>query len=386
MAKAITMVVILGFFGVAVSYLPRGGISSALATAALPLLALLLCLQMLHSFPSLLPRLSRHRYLTLGAQTLLTYLPFLAFGSAWLGMPGFLAASALLILRAPLSLIMVGAVMISVQVIHFLLGFSLAELAYSSVSTFLTCVVVYSLSKLSGLVTETHRSRAELAHLILIRERLRFARDLHDLLGYSLSSLTLQCELASRLISTHPERAQRELAEALESARGALADVRSVAEGLRTMSLDSEVASAGSILEAADIRAVVSMDVPEESLTDRSETVLAIVLREAVTNVLRHSRAKNCEIRIRASEGRVRLSVVNDGLVPRGFTLLGEERSDGGHHSGTGIGNLTVRVETLGGTLEAGPCDGGAYRLSAELPVVPRRSGEPRPERPAYVG
>ena len=370
------MVVIFGFFGVAVSYLPSGDVPSGGAsggiTAALLLLALLLCLQMLHSFPSLAPRLSHYRYLTLGAQALLTYLPFLVFGEAWLGMPGFLAASVLLILRAPLSWILVGAATLSVQVIHFLLGFSPGELAYSTVSTLMTCMVVYSLSKLSDLVTETHKSRADLAHLVLIQERLRFARDLHDLLGYSLSSLTLQCELASRLISTQPERARRELAEALESARGALADVRSVAEGLRSMSLDSEVASAASILAAADIRSTISMDVPAGSLTDRSETVLAIILREAVTNVLRHSRAESCEIRVECSEGRARLSVVNDGLASRDLNHLNEDRGDNRHLGGTGIGNLTARVKVLGGTLTAEPCGSDTYRLSTELPAAPR--------------
>ncbi|MGW5879044.1 sensor histidine kinase [Nocardiopsis terrae] len=370
MAKAITMVVICGFFGVAVSYLPRGDASSAEVTAVLPLLVLLLCLQMLHSFPSLAPRLIRYRYLTLGVQALITYAPFLVFGEAWLGMPGFLAASALIILRAPLSWVLVGATVLSVQMIHLLLGFSLGELAYSTVSTLLTCVVLYSLSKLSDLVTETHRSRAELAHLVLVQERLRSARDLHDLLGYSLCSLTLQCELASRLIDTHPERARNELAKALESARGALTDVRSVAEGLHSMSLDSEATSAASILAAAGVRPTISMDVPAESLTDRSEMVLAIVLREAVTNVLRHSRAASCAIRVESSGGRVRMSVVNDGLSHRGFSLLGEDRVGSGHLGGSGIGNLTARVNALGGTLTAGPCGDDTYRLVTELPAA----------------
>ncbi|MFH8368769.1 sensor histidine kinase [Streptomyces sp. NPDC018031] len=383
MAVAITAVVLLGYFSVAITYAVDARPSAQLIDAALmtlallPALIILLALQLAHSFPGLVPRLSGVRHWTLALQALLTFLPFAVFKHAWLGMPGFLAGSALLVLRAPLSWLAFGAIMVCTDVLLFQVGFGWGEVAYTSVSTALTGLVVYGLSRLTGLVSEVYRSRAELARLAVDQERLRFSRDLHDLLGYSLSTVTLKCELVHRLLPEENSRAQQELKEILETSRQALADVRSVARGYRRMSLAAEARTARSMLAAVGIRATVRLECAE--LPELVDTVLASVLREGLTNVLRHSKAEHCAIEAFDAGGTVRLVLANDG-VGKPSTILSTDRDDGAD-GGSGLGNLGVRVGQLGGRLNAGvrPADGW-FVLTAELDVA-RKSGRRGPGR-----
>ncbi|CAM5724203.1 hypothetical protein SALBM311S_00537 [Streptomyces alboniger] len=162
-------------------------------------------------------------------------------------------------------------------------------------------------------------------------ERLRFARDLHDLLGFGLSAITLKSELTFRLVATRPERAREELVGILQISRQALADVRSVARGYREMSLDAEAASADDVLTAAEIEARIDLDCGPVS--DRAGTVLATVIREGVTNVLRHSKAQHCVIEAGPASGPggplVRLVVANDGAD--------ETRRTGSQDGGSGL-------------------------------------------------
>ncbi|MFC0598871.1 histidine kinase [Streptomyces palmae] len=370
MAVVITSVVLLGYFSVAITYVfgaqPSGrSVDAALLTLALlPALVALLALQLAHSFPGLAPRLSGVRPWTLGLQALLTFLPFAIFKQAWLGMPGFLAGSALLVLRAPLSWLAFGSIMACTDVLLFQVGFGWGQVAYTTISTALTGLVVFGLSRLTGLVAEVYRSRAELAQLAVAQERLRFARDVHDLLGYSLSTITLKCELVHRLVPDEESRAQRELTEILETSRQALADVRSVARGYRRMSLSAEVRTARSMLAAVGIRTTIRLEYGE--LPEGADTVLASVLREGLTNVLRHSQAEHCAIEALRTGRTVRLTVANDG-VGRASTLLRADTA-GETHGGSGLGNLAVRVSQLGGRLRAGirPEDGW-FELTAEL-------------------
>ncbi|WFB09368.1 histidine kinase [Streptomyces sp. LX-29] len=366
MAVAITVVVLLGYFSVAITYvddahpLAEGLDAALLMLAQLPPLLMLLGLQLAHSFPSLAPRLSRARHWTLGVQALLTFLPFAIFKQSWLGMPGFLAGSTLLVLRAPLSWLAFGTILATTDVLLFYVGFGWGEVAYTTVSTGLTGLVVFGLSRLSGLVSEVYRSRAELARMAVAQERLRFARDLHDLLGYSLSTITLKCELVHRLVPEQNARAQQELTEILQTSRQALADVRAVARGYRRMSLSAEVGTAQSMLAAVGIDTTTHVDCGD--LPDLVDTVLASVLREGLTNVLRHSKAENCAIEAAREGALVRLTLANDG-VGKPSTIL---RADNAH-GGSGLGNLSVRMAKLGGRLRAGVRPDGWFELTAEL-------------------
>ncbi|MDT7788860.1 MAG: hypothetical protein QOF58_7279, partial [Pseudonocardiales bacterium] len=219
-------------------------------------------------------------------------------------------------------------------------------------------LVLYALTRLRSMVIELHEARAELVTAAVTQERLRFARDLHDLLGYSLSAITLKVELARRQVTADPCRARQELTEVLEISRQALADVRSVALSYRELSFNEETRSAHALLTAADIEVSVRIDQCDE-LPEDVKTTLATVLREGVTNLLRHSKAEHCEIVLSSSPSLVTMDITNDGIPET-------ERKSG---DGSGIGNLTTRVRALGGDLHAGLTPERTYRLRAEIPL-----------------
>src|SRR5262249_9687348 len=158
----------------------------------------------------------------------------------------------------------------------------------------------------------------------------------------SLSAITLKSELTHRLVPRNPELAQNELREIIDISRKALADARSIASGYRELSLENESASARSLLLAADIAATTETDCG--NLPTPVKTVLATVLREGITNVLRHSNAERCDISMRQADGRVRLDIVNDGV------RTNRTQSD----TGSGILNLSARLVALNGQLVAG--------------------------------
>ena len=311
----------------------------------------------------------RLRAALLAGQLLLAFLPFLAFGQAWVVLPGFAAGSMALLLPPPWSVLLFGLVVLANGAIQGVLEPDAVIVAYTTVSTLLTGLIVYGLSRMSLLVREVHQTRTALARLAVSAERDRFARDLHDLLGYSLSAVVLKSELARRLVDRNPARALAELEEIGDISRRALADVRIVASGYRQLSLADESESARSVLAAADIQ--VTVEVAPGPLPDPVSTVLATVLREGVTNVLRHSKAESCEILLTRHDDRVRLVVANDGAPERPF--------EDSAHGGSGIGNLAARATALGGSLAAGRTEDGWYRLQAELPLTPTSS--PPPER-----
>jgi signal transduction histidine kinase len=161
--------------------------------------------------------------------------------------------------------------------------------------------------------------------------------------------------LIYRMVEDAPERAQSELTALLDTARQVLADVRSVSSSYRILSLEDETATARALLTAADIAVTVHHEAGE--LPEDVRTTLASVLREGVTNLLQHSEAGHCHIRIRNSGRLVSITIINDGvrLPARSF-------------HGNGIGNLANRVDGLGGRLIAGTMAGG-YRIHAEIPL-----------------
>jgi signal transduction histidine kinase len=295
-------------------------------------------------------------YTALLCQAVLVYAA-IAYSPAWLSLTGFLAGSVLLVLPPRLAwpaFVLVGA---SMAVNYSRLSNSPLEITYAALWTTNSGLVVYGLTRLQGLVMELHEARIELAQMAVAQERLRFARDLHDLLGYSLSAITLKSELTHRLVPKHPDKAQTELVEILEISRKALADVRSVASGYRELSLENESESARSLLLAADV--AVTTEIRCGDLPTHVKTVLATVLREGITNVLRHSNAERCEISMRQADGRVWLDIVNDGVQ------TSRAQSDGG----SGIQNLSARIAALEGQLVAGLEADGRYGLHAWTPI-----------------
>lgn len=302
---------------------------------------------------------TRRGVAALMAQACLVYLPMIWLGRDWQGLPGLLAGNALLVLPPAAGWALFAAVATSMGVIYGMLGGASLDVAYASVSTVATGLVVYGLYRLTTLIAEMHETRAELARKAAVDERVRFARDLHDLLSYSLSAITLKAELAQKLVTQNSRRASGELDEILDITRQALADVRAMATGYRALSLDDECRAARSILAAAEID--VRMDVTYDDLPLSVSMVLAAVLREGVVNTLRHSKAEQCEVRIRQTNQEVRIELVNDGVRRVPDAAVSER--------GSGLGNLAIRAAEIGGRLTAEPVDGDAFRLRVAIPL-----------------
>lgn len=204
-------------------------------------------------------------------------------------------------------------------------------------------------------------AREEIAALARIAERERIARDLHDLLGQSLSVVALKAELAEKLVERDPTRARAEMASVRDVAREALSEVRTAVRGYRVGSgagLRQELGRAEQALRAAEVELRSDGD-PElvGPHTDAThEGVLALVLREATTNVVRHARARTCEIRFFCTDDDYGVEVRDDGRGP-------------GARPGHGLLGMRERVEAVGGRLELGPAQPGT-RLVARFPIA----------------
>jgi two-component system sensor histidine kinase DesK len=196
-------------------------------------------------------------------------------------------------------------------------------------------------------------ANAEIEHLAKVAERERIARDLHDVLGHTLSVIILKSELAGKLIDNDPQRAKAEIADVEQTSRAALADVRSTIRGYRVHSLEAELKHARATLETAGV--TVTSESAEVRLTPSQESVVALVVREAVTNVVRHARARNCYLRMMPVNGNCRIEIKDDGL-------------GGGAVEGNGLRGMRERIEALGGTLERENSVG--TRLSIEFPLA----------------
>ncbi|MWA13330.1 two-component sensor histidine kinase [Streptomyces sp. BA2] len=324
-------------------------------------------LQLVHSRPGADRASTWAKAATLGAQALLTYLPLVFFGILWGAMAGFLGGSLLLLLRPRVAWPLYGVTGLSLLIPGVTAGMSVIDLVYMCQSTLLTGLVIYGLSRLSSLVDEVYAARAEIARMAVAGERLRLARDLHDLLGYSISAIVLKSELLQRLIRAQHPRADQEVEEVLAISRQALSDVRRVARSYRDMSLVSEVSSAQSVLDAAEVEVEVVLAPAIEEISSHAGTALATVLREGVTNLLRHSKASRCGITAVVDDGTARLTLINDGVV--------DDYHDPSPDSGNGLGNLKQRLDEIGGRLiterekETPPDCGGWFRLVAEVPA-----------------
>jgi two-component system sensor histidine kinase DesK len=290
------------------------------------------------------------------SQGAVTYLPLLAFGIMWAGMTGFFAGSVLLLLAGWRAWVPFAVIALSALAPAIATRDGSLEIAFLATSGPAFGLVVFGLSRLALLVGHSHIRHAEISQLAAIRERTRFAMDLHDLLGYSLSAIALKAELSRRVMDTKPDLARAELADVVDFARQAVADVRLVANGYRTMSLAAEAGRAASVLAAAGVMADIGIGCG--ALDEKVDTVLATVLREAVTNVVRHSSAGTCRVTASQAGTSVILLVANDGAPASGAYI---------YRDGGGLENLAARLETIGGTLTTELRE-GTFSLTAAVP------------------
>jgi len=206
------------------------------------------------------------------------------------------------------------------------------------------------------------KANEEVEHLAKLAERERIARDLHDVLGHTLSVITLKSELAGKLMDRDPERAGKEIREVEEISRKALAEVRDAIRGYRCEGLSAELAHAKATLETAGVN--VQCDASTRvQLPAMQESVLSLAVREGVTNVVRHAQARNCRLHLEQQNGSCRLEIADDG---QGFFTM----------EGNGLRGMRERVEMLGGTLERTNRSGTTLIITLPLKdAVPRSEG-----------
>ncbi|HET9110140.1 MAG TPA: sensor histidine kinase [Ktedonobacterales bacterium] len=215
---------------------------------------------------------------------------------------------------------------------------------------------------------ELRRARQEIARLAVTEERLRFARDLHDLLGHTLSLIALKSELARRLVSVAPEQAMTEIGDVETAARQALIEVREAVSGYRQTTLRAELDGAHDLLAAAGVALTVRGDLPP--LAPSAEAALSWAVREGVTNVIRHSTARSCAVTLAERDGRVSAEVRDDGAARTDDAEAACDRVVGvSSGRGAGLAGLRERVTALGGVCEAGAAATAGWRLMVALPT-----------------
>jgi two-component system, NarL family, sensor histidine kinase DesK len=217
-------------------------------------------------------------------------------------------------------------------------------------------VILVAVRRLMELVRELEATRAQVAELAANEERLRLSRDLHDVLGANLSLIALKSQLARKLLGRDREQAEDEVRDIESVARTSLQEARAAVQGLRRASMASELERARETLATAGIELEVT---GVETLPAGVEALLGFVVREGVTNVVRHSHARRCEIVVRRMNGVAALELRDDGMG-------GAPAAD----QGTGLRGLAERMAEAGGTLEAGPADRRGFRVIARLPIA----------------
>ena len=231
-----------------------------------------------------------------------------------------------------------------------------------------SCLGVVGVRRMHELIRQLSQARAEVARLAASEERLRMARDLHDLAGHSLATITLKAELARKLLRVDADRSEQQILDVEHVSREALADIREAVSGYRRATLAVEAASARTALEAAGITPDLdrSLALHSDTLDPDAESALAWCLREAVTNVVRHSGARNCRVRLIEArvdgEPSLTLEVLDDGPA---------EPGDCASAAGNGLSGLRERLAAVSpeAALAAGPVRPSGFRLTATVPV-----------------
>ncbi|WP_033817891.1 sensor histidine kinase [Kitasatospora sp. MBT63] len=245
---------------------------------------------------------------------------------------------------------------------------TLGLLAGTGASMALIAVTCRCSAWLAKVVWELDDARERQSRLAVAEERLRFSRDLHDVLGRNLTTIALKSELAVQLARRGRPEAADQMTEVQRIAQESQREVREVVRGYRTADLRAEVAGARSVLRAAGVDCTVDLGPDPAALPAVAQSVLGWVVREATTNVLRHSEAGHCTVRLRTTGGLAVLEVENDGVPPG--------RKDTGQ-PGTGLAGLGERLAAHGGGLSLPAAAAGGFRLAATLPLT---SPAPAPE------
>jgi two-component system, NarL family, sensor histidine kinase DesK len=282
----------------------------------------------------------------------------IAFGDDWLGLLIYLSVAVALALPTGSALAGIAAVTAIAVAITGEIDVAVQVVAFG--------VILVAVRRLMELVGELESARAQVAELAVSEERLRLSRDMHDLLGHNLSLIALKSQLARKLLGRDPTAAESEVRDIESVARTSLQEARTAVRGLRSASLASELDRAKEALEAAGIEASVRTAGP---LPAGVETLLGFAAREGATNVIRHSRARRCEIAVRRTAEAAEVEVRDDGVG-----------AASGAGEGSGLLGLSERMVEAGGKLDAGPAEGRGFRLIARVPIATSMSRRPTGE------
>ncbi len=331
---------------------------------ALPLTIIASAIQLRHSVAAAQGIRPRYWMWTLLLLVLIAYVPLPWFEDQAVTLQWFVVASITMLLPARIAVVtsVVSSVIVGIWFASLTqrepVGFGQLAWAfcYCEALLFLGGAGLYGATRLVRLVDQLRDARADLAELAIGRERLRISRDLHDLLGQSLSAVSLKGDLAIGLLARQDvPRAVGEIESLVTVARSALHDLRDIAHREPPIALASEIQRAADLLASTGTETRVDMGV--DTLPPAVDELFAWALREGVTNVLRHSAATTCAISIGRQEGIVRFEIVNDGAMPRSA-------------DGNGLTGLAARAAALSGAASARSIGDGRFRLRVDVPEV----------------
>jgi two-component system sensor histidine kinase DesK len=303
--------------------------------------------------------------LTFAAMVVLALVPGWWITADWIPMLWFVIASALMLLPRRLGAV-VAAVLVAGGTAWLCVDDVIADLPawrmallipYYLAFLVMGSGALYGSARLAAILDEVYAARTQLAEQALSGERFRVSRDLHDLLGQSLSAVSLKGDLAIRLLDADPPAARREIASLTSMARTTLRDMRAVMRDKHDVSMPAEADAAQAVLQAAGITVHVAVALP--GIAPALDAVLAWAVREGATNILRHSRASQASITASREDGLAMLEIVNDGASAR----VSEEAAEG-----TGLVGLAERARAVGGTAAGEHLGDGGFRLRVELP------------------
>lgn len=251
-----------------------------------------------------------------------------------------------------LAIATIAACAVAVMTFSLAFGFHYSVWLIALFFGFIVAIANFFSSELRARNAALIASQGEVRVMAAAAERERIARDLHDLLGHTLTVVAVKADLAARLVDLDPARARAEMQDLQVTARTALADIRSAVTGMRRVALGAEVAQARNALAAVETTLAVSG--PDAALPALVEETLAMLLREGATNVVRHAHASKCEVVIDVAPEAVHFTLSDDGVG-------GEIRE------GNGLAGMRARVAAVGGTLEVK--GGNGMRIEAVLPL-----------------
>jgi two-component system sensor histidine kinase DesK len=289
------------------------------------------------------------------ALIVVTFAMVAGFGTAWAGLIIYLGVATGATLPNRAALTTLGGIAAVTVAFGIASGTSASDLAFVVFLTTALGVTMLGVRRMFQLIVELRDARDEVARLTAAEQRLRFARDLHDVLGHNLSAIALKSQVARRTLRSDPAAAAAALEDVEAVAHQSLDDVRALVSGYRPLSLDEELAAADELLSAAGVQPVIER--PAEVPRGRADELLAWAVREGATNMVRHSNAAHCRITVTVAGGEACLEMADDGTAANG------------NAGGSGLRGLRERMTEAGGELHAGPLEGGGFGLRVRVPL-----------------